>query len=121
MKEKKGSVIDRLPSADCLGKHPDRTFNTPLRLVRDPFFSTRRSGILVSSPWPSHFSTTGTMSTPVLAAIVDQVKCNVLTDSHVLDNASKAEEISRTFICLFFLLLSRPVLTAALCSGHGHR
>ncbi|KAG6885933.1 hypothetical protein C0993_007435 [Termitomyces sp. T159_Od127] len=47
------------------------------------------------------------MSTPVLAAIADQVKLNILADSHVADNASKAEEIARTFICLcFFAFLS---------------
>ncbi|KAG6891408.1 hypothetical protein C0992_007187 [Termitomyces sp. T32_za158] len=38
------------------------------------------------------------MSTPVLAAIADQVKLDILTDSHVADNAAKAEEIARTFI-----------------------
>ncbi|KNZ71454.1 Threonine aldolase [Termitomyces sp. J132] len=38
------------------------------------------------------------MSTPALAAIADQVKLNILADSHLADNASKAEEVARTFI-----------------------
>ncbi|KAG6902798.1 hypothetical protein C0995_011285 [Termitomyces sp. Mi166 len=42
-----------------------------------------------------------------LTAIADQVKFNIILDSHVLDNAAKAEEIARTFVCpSFFSSLS---------------
>ena len=39
------------------------------------------------------------MSTATIAAIIDQVKLDVLSKTQATDNANKRKEISRTFIC----------------------
>lgn len=42
---------------------------------------------------------TRTMSTATIAAIIDQVKIDILSKTQTVDNALKRKEISRTFIC----------------------
>lgn len=59
------------------------------------------------------------MSTATIAAIIDQVKLDVLSKTQATDNANKRKEISRTFICetrtvgylLTFLLTFYPADT----------
>lgn len=55
------------------------------------------------------------------AKIADQVKVDLLSKTHVDENARKVKEITRTFICEYESLCNLFLLTMGLPSGHYYR